>query len=64
MAQCPLRWQLWQLPIFDTCFLAQSVARALVLLRVRGQMERQWGHQPRGLPEGQVQRMFSGHGVY
>ena len=27
-------------------------------------MERKWGHEPRDLPEGQVQRMFSGHAVY
>ena len=37
-------------------FPAQSVARALVLLRVRGQVERQWEQEPSHHPEGQVQR--------
>ena len=47
------------LPDFQTrVFLRspQSVARALVPLRVRGQMERQWDQEPSHLPEGQVQR--------
>ena len=45
-------------------FPVQSAARALVLLRVRGQVERQWAHQPSHHPEGQVQRMFWDRTVY
>ena len=37
-------------------FSAQSVAQALVLLRVRGQVERQWEQKPSHHPEGQAQR--------
>ena len=44
--------------------IALSVARALVLLRVRGQMEREWGQGPSNPPEGEVQRAFSGHARY
>ena len=42
-------------------FPAQSVARALVLPRVRGQVERQWVQALSSPSEGQVQRTFCGH---
>ena len=45
-------------------FPAQSVARALVLLRARRQVEGQLEQEPSHHPEGQVQRALCGHARY
>ena len=54
----------WYPPSTAFAGAGNTTAWALVLLRVRGQMERQWEQGPSHHPEGQAQRTFSGHARY